>query len=121
MRWLDANPASCGDIMEHIVREMTRGGGVAPAAGAGAEDEQGGARNWSCRPVRGYEGRYEPDTVAATLQRGSSAKHDYDGDGIESFAEWLRYKTTQEVQTEVNVQLGAFTLRKCATRLGRPL
>ena len=48
------------------------------------------------------------------LRKQKSEMHDYDDDGVESFDEWLRYKTTQEVQTEINVQLGAFTLRKCS-------
>ena len=58
------------------------------------------ARKWS--PSATNAGSFQPDTEVRTDLH-------YD---VQSYEEWLRVTTTQVVETEVNIQLGEFTLKK---------
>jgi hypothetical protein len=125
--WLSTRPKEVNHIMEAVVRVVTLTGqrdepsvalgsiakNRSPSVGSGGG--AGGAklgkhgdslRQWTSMDGACW-GRFVPDTEKAQLQKlRQSIDHTHD------FEEWLRLTTTLSVDTEVNVQLGEFTLKK---------
>ena len=62
-------------------------------------------RMWKSVDAPHCIGRYVPDTEAIALQEKR------EGVQADTFAEWLRLTTNLAVDTEVNIQLGEFTLK----------
>lgn len=104
LNWLNENEEARNEVMEAVVRVCTRMGTRDEAANipedlaaiAAQED-----RKWVNLNRPGCNGRFVPigdknDTKVNT----------------NSFEEWMRLTTTQAVETEINVQLGEFTLRR---------
>ena len=125
IRWLEnASVAARADVLEAIVRTITftRSGDapyddedaqsppVAARRGTAMKTSQLVVRSWNTMALPGCTGRYIPDTeisqLAATAQPLST----------EDFEQWLRRVTTTAVDTEINAQLGEFTLKKHAVR-----
>lgn len=125
IRWLEnASVAARADVLEAIVRTITftRSGDapyddedaqsppVAARRGTTVKTSQLAVRSWNTMALPGCTGRYIPDTeisqLAATAQPLST----------EDFERWLRRVTTTAVDTEINAQLGEFTLKKHAVR-----
>jgi hypothetical protein len=70
-------------------------------------------RTWASLSLSGCRGRLCPDTEFADFQKAiDAAKKDQD-----DFEGWLQVVTTAAVGTEVNVQLGTFTLQSNQTEL----
>ena len=63
-------------------------------------------RSWRSVDAPHCVGRFVPDTEAIAL------KQKREGVNTDTFAEWLRQTTNLAVDTEVNIQLGEFTLKK---------
>ena len=104
IEWLKANPTDCDEIMEGIVRVVTyTGRRNEPSASRGASGIKD--RHWESMMQPGCEGRFVPDTELANRKPIEATA------GM-PFEEWLRLTTTQSVDTEINLQLGDFTLKK---------
>jgi len=113
--FLEQNQATTNDVMETVIRVMTMTGWL-ESSGAdlvqsssmtkqSSSGSRAAARNWSSLEEPGYSGRFQPDTEqAASL---AARKTEFD-----KYDEYLQYVSTQLVETEVNVQLGEYTLRK---------
>ena len=96
LAWLTANPSECNEVMETAVRVVTLTSWFHDAGTMKARD-------WS--PSATNAGSFQPDTEVRT--------EDMEEDGrFASYEDWLRVTTTQVVETEVNIQLGEFTLKK---------
>jgi hypothetical protein len=142
LKWLAAHPAESSDVMESIVKVVTlmdRGKGLAElisGAGLSRESRSGASaadhgREWRSLTAHHCFGRFVPDTESrdaepaadtASLAGSSLAAAEARGDALadaaaasgggESFEAWLRRVTTMGVGTEINVQLGEFTMKK---------
>lgn len=106
--WLTENPEGRNEVLEAVVRVITRMGtrkelekGAIPEDIAGVVSEIG--RSWVNLERPGCNGRFVPEKDANPDA--------IDPKGL-SYEEWMRQTTTQMVETEVNVQLGEFTLRR---------
>jgi hypothetical protein len=104
LAWLQANPAECDEVMEAVIRTVTLCGTRDIPKG----DHKMKSRHWESMARKGCVGRFLPDTelkgVMETIQNQASIH--------ENFEEWLRATTTLSADTEVNTQLGEFTLKK---------
>ena len=121
IRWLDnASPFLRASVLEAIVRTVTftsrqeandeAGPLLAPTKSNGVAALPLIPRSWNGVALPGYAGRYMPDTEAPQLVRAAQPLTD------EPFERWLRRVTTTAVDTEVNAQLGEFTLKKHTVR-----
>lgn len=92
LAWMAENPAEKNVAIESVLTVLTMSGNINMPATLNP-------RNWI--HSGGYPGRFRPDTElkAGTLE-------------AETYEQWLRRTTTSSVETEVNMQLGTFTLRK---------
>ena len=68
-------------------------------------------RVWRSIEAAGYFGRFVPDTEA----KSDDELFGMQNEGM-SYEEWLRHCTTQVIETEINIQLGEFTLKKRQTK-----
>lgn len=98
LQWLRAHPSECDELMEQIIRQVTM---------IEHQQQQHQARHWREPDIMGGVGRFLPDTEAANLQQTQAALEE-----IHAYEAWLRQSTTQAVDTEINIQLGEFTLKK---------
>ena len=125
IRWLESAPASArADVLEAVVRTITftRSGGaldddddarfppVAARRGTTVRTSQLAVRSWNTMALPGCTGRYVPDTEISQLAAAAQPRL------TEDFEQWLRRVTTTAVDTEINAQLGEFTLKKHAVR-----
>ena len=78
----------------------------------GAEAVLAVDRSWCSMKQTGCGGRFVPDTEVAVLQKTWDDLFLNSKDQNMSFEEWYRRVTTQSVDTEINMQLGDFTLKK---------
>jgi hypothetical protein len=101
LTWLRANPAEASEVMEGVIRVLTFTGWLTRDAGTGHEP-----RGWHTSEEGGKVGRFQPDTEI------SSATAVAEADAITNYEDWLRFVTTVSVETEINIQLGEFTLQK---------
>lgn len=109
IEWLRSHPAKCNKLMESIVRTITftddqsssvlNEPGVGPAAALRA-------RHWTCLEGPGRFGRFVPDTELGALDVAEAAKA-----AAASYEEYLRAET-QSADTEMDVQVGEYTLKK---------
>lgn len=105
LAWLQSNPAECDEVMEAVIRTVTlTGSREVPKEAEGKLK----SRHWESMTRKGCVGRFLPDTelkgVMEMIQNQAKLH--------ESFEEWLRATTTMSADTEVNTQLGEFTLKK---------
>eukprot|EP01012_Entosiphon_sulcatum_P004402 TRINITY_DN11719_c0_g1_i1.p1 TRINITY_DN11719_c0_g1~~TRINITY_DN11719_c0_g1_i1.p1 ORF type:complete len:3283 (+),score=530.28 TRINITY_DN11719_c0_g1_i1:870-9851(+) len=123
VQWLRDNPGSCSEVMEAVVRVLTHTGG---RAGIKRKSERPADvpdhRRWQSMERTNCIGRFVPDTEAqdadfegaegaeiATATSSTSAAEPLDA--AATFEQWLRAATLQ-VGTEINAQLGEFTLKR---------
>lgn len=129
LNWMRENVEEANEVMESVVRVVTRTGTREPPRG----NKVYTPRMWvELERLRGI-GRFVPDTEANTGVRdrnstGSTGEGDVTFEEVEidpvsgkdlgkynmdqSFEEWYRELTTQSVDTEINIQIGEFTLKK---------
>ncbi|CAM9378337.1 unnamed protein product [Chrysoparadoxa australica] len=105
LRWLQANPQDCNDVMEAVVRIITRTGDRHHASGT---DSSFKSRDWKSMARVDCVGRFVPDTE---LVQGQLAEQESAGKLNISYTEWMR-TITQAVDTEINMQLGIYTLKR---------
>ena len=101
LTWLRANPAEASEVMEGVIRVLTFTGWMTRDADTSHEP-----RGWHTSEEGGKVGRFQPDTEIASAAALAEA------DAIANYEDWLRFVTTVSVETEINVQLGEFTLQK---------
>ena len=124
--FLKNNPNDADIIMEAVSRTVTfTGNRTRPFADA---DDVVVAlakrpRHWRTMNMRGCFGRFVPDTESRVMDAEGLHEVDLFSTSMpkslkgESFVEWMRRVTTLSVDTEVNVQLGDFTLKKHVVRV----
>jgi hypothetical protein len=95
--WLEQHPIQRDAIMETMIRVLTMTGWFDKVDGSKLS-----SRQWGTLEEEGYIGRYQPDTER--IMKTTSESTNYE--------DWLRFTTTQVVETEINIQLGEFTLKK---------
>ena len=105
LEWLQGNPDDCNEVMESVIRVLTYTGSRDPALMAVTKSLS--PRHW--HSLGGAPGRFVPDTEAR--EDGADSNPDEEVGETATYEQWLR-STTQAVETEINVQLGQFTLRK---------
>lgn len=127
LSWLQRNPHACNRIMEECVRvvtnktksgttaiqDMVRPDGAAELRRTRSASLE--ARTWHSLQATCCGGRFVPDTEAvarAKQQASIDAAGEKTGKGALRYEDWLRQTTNLGVDTEINVQLGEFTLKK---------
>lgn len=107
LSWIESGGSkekSAGEVLESTIRVLTSKGRLGKA---GSGDAMGCARVWGSLPFQGCVGRLCPDTEVAGFKASVKAA----GEGGRSFEEWMRITTTAAVETEINIQVGTFTLK----------
>jgi len=104
MRFFNAHPEERNECMEAVVRVVTMTG-TSRQQQRNAEGQE--VRSWASMDRPGCDGRFMPNTEAHAYRLALSKL-----DEVQDFEEWLRRVTTLAVDTEINVQLGEFTLKK---------
>jgi len=107
LTWIEAggsSEVSAGAVLESIIRVLTSKGRLGKAA---SMDDVGCARVWGSLPFVGCVGRLCPDTEVASFKASVKAA----GEGRNSFEEWMRITTTAAVETEINIQVGTYSLK----------
>lgn len=101
LAWLDCNPQERNEVMDAIVQMVEEGKKNKEEAELAHI-----ARNWVPVDRAGYAGKFVPDNEVPDFEGTLSdvAKIDYEA--------WLRETTTVAIETEMNVQLGEFTIRR---------
>ena len=127
LSWLEKNPSAANDIMEEAVRVVTNKSteearkkldtdlaslenNVRVRVGSRTRAATLEARSWKPLSAKMCSGRFVPDTEAEARRRQLTNIDDASSET--PYEEWLRQTTTLGVDTEVNVQLGEFTLKK---------
>ena len=100
--WLQAHPDAADRVMEYVVRAVTT------SQPQGADLGGTASRHWTSLRRHGCEGRFVPDTE----QRDPPGPEGFEPRKAEAFRDWLLETTTNAADTEINVQLGTFTLRQ---------
>ncbi len=99
--------ATVGAVLEDVIRVLTGKGRLKGDAACAAP------RNWASLTQPSCKGRLCPDTETegylAAIAEAGRAQKGYEG--------WLQTTTTAAVGTEINLQLGTFTLRSNQTEL----
>jgi hypothetical protein len=104
-----------GQLLETVIRVLTSKERLGKPLG---NVHAGCARRWTSLPSPGCLGRLCPDTEIDAYKQVVDAALRGVGRGFE---EWLRITTTAAVETEINVQVGTFTLKSNQTEmLGEP-
>ena len=121
--WLKENPQQGNEVMEAAVRVLTfTGTRMREFDADGKATDAPEPRRWSSMTGLGCDGRLVPDTEmegsAEAASGGSKAKATRAAREQElaslSFEDWLRRTHSERVNTEMNLQLGEFTLKKHA-------
>ena len=109
LQWIECGPGvTAGTVMEEVIAALT-----SKAKLGGARKARGEPRSWLSLSAPGCRGRLCPDTEKAEFEN-SISKADIEQDDFEV---WLLTVTTAAVGTEINVQLGTFTLQSNQTEL----
>ena len=111
--WLTSHPSVCDGVMEDVVRTIRLADERRPAGGramrnSGDEAEKRRAilaRRWLVLERPGHAGRLLPDTELATIQQALDRLME-----APTYEAYLRGQA-QAVDTEVNLQLGEYTLK----------
>eukprot|EP01012_Entosiphon_sulcatum_P062087 TRINITY_DN8821_c0_g1_i1.p1 TRINITY_DN8821_c0_g1~~TRINITY_DN8821_c0_g1_i1.p1 ORF type:complete len:4205 (-),score=604.71 TRINITY_DN8821_c0_g1_i1:28-12642(-) len=123
LNFLEANPQERGSILEAVVRVVTFTGTLTaskPALAPGGSSPITKPRAWITMDKEENIGRYAPENELAGIhdESGGADGKAEGGDAHQSshdrskYEGWLRHVTTQRVDTEVNLQLGEFTLKR---------
>eukprot|EP00941_MAST-03F_sp_MAST-3F-sp1_P005039 g5039.t1 len=130
LRWLThpKHSEATNEIMEEAVRVVTNLSSDGQSASARVFAEALKSRTWRSMTDDFCAGRFLPDTETEVLSKrrstkggGSTGDNDvFDGkaddDGLnqneESYEDFLRAASSSGVDTEINIQLGEFTLKK---------
>lgn len=103
MAWLLASPTECNKVMDNVECALAMTEQVDEAA-----EEQGPVhRRWLSLSEPGLVGRFQPEIEIRARQKLPSLE-------FSCFEDWIRYTSTQAVETEINIQLGTFTMKKQA-------
>ncbi|CAM9225977.1 unnamed protein product, partial [Phaeothamnion confervicola] len=106
--WLTLRREETDQVMEGVLRVITLTGDRRRPRGADTSFKN---RHWESMTREHCRGRFVPDTEAVqaqlATQEGGRGGRDFPG----TFEEWMRM-VTQAVDTEINVQLGEFTLKR---------
>ena len=102
LTWSHNNAQQWDEVMEALVKAVTLTTEEEDKPQVAATN-----RHWLSMTRPHCAGRFMPDTEVASLQAALRKL-----DQIDDFEEWLRQSTTLAVDTEVNIQLGEFTLKK---------
>ena len=113
LKWLTDNVDDRNTVMDAIIQLVEEGTSQKSGADA-SKDEIRLVRNWVSIEQAGlnFKGRfvpmseYDPQRFLSGMSKESKS----------SFEVWLRETTTLAVNTEINVQLGEFTIKKNAAR-----
>jgi len=103
LNWLETNKSRRDEVLESVVRVVTY-------SGSRKKDQNSKSvqRTWESLTRERCHGRFVPATEKAQLRRVLS----HEALDELSYEEWLRTTTTLSVDTEVNLQLSEFTLKK---------
>ena len=113
LRWLKPRSAECDTVMEALVRAITfcedadehNSSPNAQRSFGTVAERRAIARQWTSLTQPGHVGRFVPDTEARAIEEATAEM------GVApTYEAWLRAQT-QSVDTEVNVQLGEYTLK----------
>ena len=108
LEWVECCPAgSPGVVLEDVITVLTS------KAKLGVRKAREEPRHWASLSLSGCRGRLCPDTEFGDFQKAMDAA----GNEHDDFETWLQVVTTAAVGTEVNVQLGTFTLQSNQTEL----
>ena len=105
--WIEAGPARrTGAVLENVIAVLTTDAKLTvTATPAGCPEET--PRRWASLPGPDCKGRLCPDTetegYTAAVAAAASGERDFEG--------WLQTTTRAAVGTEVNLQLGTFTMQ----------
>jgi len=103
-------------LLEHVIQSLT-----GPCSmGKSWSDTDGCARDWGSLDYPGCLGRMCPDTERDSFSRavmGATKVVTETATSNKRFEEWLRITTTAAVETELNLQIGTFTLKSNQTEL----
>ena len=102
LRWLAANPERGSDVLEGVVRLLS----------GSAQRLQ--RRSWRSMAGCGCEGRYVPDTAMVDTANQQAELRAAAAQGFEA---WLRAKISAAADTEINVELGEFTIKSSRAML----
>ena len=103
LRWLQEHSAECDAVMEHVVQTITLS--YDQTALPRAKQQALRARHWASLVEQGHVGRFVPDTELGAHQDAAERIV-----AAQTFEEFLRAQT-HSIDTEVNVQLGEYTLK----------
>jgi len=103
LKWLDENHSQCDVAMEAIISILTGHGTLRDLA------TKMSPRGWRTLRLENCAGRFCPDTEIKDIK-------DTIAEGLD-LLQWLRSVTTSNVETEINLQLGTFTLKSCQTEM----
>jgi hypothetical protein len=115
----DSVKCSGDQLLERVILALT---GPRSMGKSWRDDKDGCARRWDSLDYPGCNGRLCPDTERKTfadtvLKASAVAQAAAAGAGRGRYEEWLRITTTAAVETELNLQLGTFTLKSNQTEL----
>lgn len=110
LNWLKANPELRNIVMDGIVQLVEEGNNV---DFDNANKEMHAEKNWISIEQKGlhFGGRYVPENEYDPSRFDSGLSQE----ARINFEAWLREITTLAVNTEINVQLGEFTIKKNLT------
>ena len=107
LEWLSSDDVVCNEAMEAAVRVVTNTGGRKWIA----DGSKFIARTWKSMVGLGHRGRFVPDSKKLDKEGNELAVVESE-ETYASFEDWLRITSNKSVDTEINVQLGEFTLKK---------
>ena len=107
--WIESGPAdhAAGAVLEDVIAALT-----SKAKLGGTLKAREVPRSWRSLSSPGCRGRLCPDTEMLNFKSAISK-----ADAEQDFEAWLQVITTAAVGTEINVQLGTFTLQSNQTEL----
>lgn len=104
LKWMRSNPDDANEVFEAVVR-------LATGTGTRTKSRDGevikGKRHWRSIKHPTCYGRFVPDTEDKNLRDGSYRKPKPG----QTYEQWMLEVTTRAVGTEVNVQIGEFTIQ----------
>lgn len=100
LNWLLAHPDQRNEVMDAVVRLVEEGKKTQDGSDAHAP------KNWVSLSREGFGGKFVPEQEVPDFEKNLSPKSRVD------FETWLRETTTTIIDTEMNLQLGEFTIKK---------
>ncbi|MDA7651362.1 hypothetical protein N8602_00260, partial [bacterium] len=101
LTWLLENPAECNKVMDNIECALA----MTDQIDEDAQQVSSVYRRWLSLSEPGYVGRFQPEIEIHAREKLPCPE-------FSSYEEWIRYTSTQTVETEINLQLGTFTMKK---------